>query len=91
MAGVPLWQLGAESRHPGVPYIVFPGDFVFLSNLQTSHVLIYLLFQFLIYSSSLSGNVGDNKALADVVKFWARPIRSSTKQLLLVRPIRKIN
>lgn len=53
LAGVPLWQLGAESRHPGVPYIVFPG------------------------------NVGDNKALADVVKFWARPIRSSTKQLLL--------
>lgn len=26
MAGVPLWQLGPESRHPGVPYIVFPGD-----------------------------------------------------------------
>ncbi|KAL0441958.1 UNVERIFIED_CONTAM: D-tagatose-1,6-bisphosphate aldolase subunit GatY [Sesamum radiatum] len=24
MAGVPLWQLGPESRHPGVPYIVFP-------------------------------------------------------------------
>lgn len=26
MAGVPLWQLGPESRHPGVPYIVFPGE-----------------------------------------------------------------
>ncbi|KAG9148432.1 hypothetical protein Leryth_016916, partial [Lithospermum erythrorhizon] len=26
LAGVPLWQLGAESRHPGVPYIVFPGN-----------------------------------------------------------------
>ncbi|XP_062073864.1 uncharacterized protein LOC133778058 [Humulus lupulus] len=26
MAGVPLWQLGPESRHPGVPYIVFPGN-----------------------------------------------------------------
>lgn len=26
LAGVPLWQLGPESRHPGVPYIVFPGD-----------------------------------------------------------------
>ncbi|KAL2344126.1 hypothetical protein Fmac_005411 [Flemingia macrophylla] len=25
-AGIPLWQLGAESRHPGVPYIVFPGN-----------------------------------------------------------------
>ncbi|PKA61325.1 putative 3-hydroxyisobutyrate dehydrogenase, mitochondrial [Apostasia shenzhenica] len=25
-AGVPLWQLGQESRHPGVPYIVFPGN-----------------------------------------------------------------
>lgn len=26
LAGVPLWQLGQESRHPGVPYIVFPGN-----------------------------------------------------------------
>ncbi|KAH9610731.1 hypothetical protein KSS87_022866, partial [Heliosperma pusillum] len=24
LAGVPLWELGPESRHPGVPYIVFP-------------------------------------------------------------------
>ncbi|RVW52705.1 D-tagatose-1,6-bisphosphate aldolase subunit GatY [Vitis vinifera] len=54
LAGVPLWQLGPESRHPGVPYIVFPG------------------------------NVGDSKALADVVKSWVRPFRlSSTKGLLL--------
>ncbi|KAG5536078.1 hypothetical protein RHGRI_023758 [Rhododendron griersonianum] len=54
LAGVPLWQLGPESRHPGVPYIVFPG------------------------------NVGDSKALAEVVKSWARPVRlSSTKELLL--------
>ncbi|KAL0307905.1 UNVERIFIED_CONTAM: D-tagatose-1,6-bisphosphate aldolase subunit GatY [Sesamum angustifolium] len=53
MAGVPLWQLGPESRHPGVPYIVFPG------------------------------NVGDNKAVAEVVKCWARPGRLSTKELLL--------
>ncbi|CAI9299752.1 unnamed protein product [Lactuca saligna] len=53
LAGVPLWQLGPESRHPGVPYIVFPG------------------------------NVGDTKALAEVVKSWARPVRiSSTKDLL---------
>ncbi|KAI3744806.1 hypothetical protein L1987_57899 [Smallanthus sonchifolius] len=53
LAGVPLWQLGPESRHPGVPYIVFPG------------------------------NVGDSKALAEVVKCWARPVRlSSTKELL---------
>ncbi|XP_024020890.1 uncharacterized protein LOC21392166 isoform X1 [Morus notabilis] len=54
MAGVPLWQLGPESRHPGVPYIVFPG------------------------------NVGDSKALAELVKSWARPSRlSSAKELLL--------
>ncbi|KAJ0048253.1 hypothetical protein Pint_16925 [Pistacia integerrima] len=54
LAGVPLWQLGPESRHPGVPYIVFPG------------------------------NVGDNNALAQVVKSWARPARlSSTKELLI--------
>ncbi|KAL2242941.1 UNVERIFIED_CONTAM: L-threonate dehydrogenase [Sesamum indicum] len=53
MAGVPLWQLGPESRHPGVPYIVFPG------------------------------NVGDSKAVAEVVKRWARPSRPSTKELLL--------
>ncbi|KAB5524567.1 hypothetical protein DKX38_022316 [Salix brachista] len=49
-----LAKLGPESRHPGVPYIVFPG------------------------------NVGDSKALADVVKSWALPSRlSSTKELLL--------
>ncbi|KDP25980.1 hypothetical protein JCGZ_22710 [Jatropha curcas] len=54
LAGVPLWLLGPESRHPKVPYIVFPG------------------------------NVGDSKALAQVVKSWARPSRlSSTKDLLL--------
>ncbi|PON36984.1 Ketose-bisphosphate aldolase, class-II [Trema orientale] len=54
MAGVPLWQLGPESRHPGVPYIVFPG------------------------------NVGDSKAVAELVKSWARPARlSSAKELLL--------
>ncbi|KAA8542841.1 hypothetical protein F0562_023993 [Nyssa sinensis] len=54
LAGVPLWQLGPESRHPGIPYIVFPG------------------------------NVGDSKALAEVVRCWARPVRlSSTKDLLL--------
>jgi hypothetical protein len=53
LAGVPLWQLGPESRFPGVPYIVFPG------------------------------NVGDNSALAKVVRNWASPSRSSTKQLLL--------
>ncbi|KAG0460043.1 hypothetical protein HPP92_023171 [Vanilla planifolia] len=26
LAGVPLWRLGHESRYPGVPYIVFPGN-----------------------------------------------------------------
>ncbi|KAJ4723130.1 ketose-bisphosphate aldolase class-II family protein [Melia azedarach] len=26
LAGVPLWEPGLESRHPGVPYIVFPGN-----------------------------------------------------------------
>ncbi|XP_065849277.1 uncharacterized protein [Euphorbia lathyris] len=53
LAGVPLWLLGPESRHPEVPYIVFPG------------------------------NVGDTKALAEVVKSWSRPSkRSSTKELL---------
>ncbi|XP_020586109.1 uncharacterized protein LOC110028552 [Phalaenopsis equestris] len=26
LPGVPLWKLGEESRHPGVPYIVFPGN-----------------------------------------------------------------
>ncbi|XP_077232821.1 ketose-bisphosphate aldolase class-II family protein isoform X2 [Tasmannia lanceolata] len=54
LAGVPLWQLGPESRHPGVPYIVFPG------------------------------NVGDNNALAEVVKNWACLVKHwSTKDLLL--------
>lgn len=34
------------------------------------------------------GNVGDSKALAEVVRSWARPVRlSSTKEILLVRII----
>lgn len=37
LPGVPVWQLGSESRYPGLVYIVFPG------------------------------NVGDERALADVV------------------------
>ena len=24
--GVPVWRLGAESKYPDLPYIVFPGD-----------------------------------------------------------------
>ena len=26
MPGVPVWQLGPESRYPGTPYVVFPGN-----------------------------------------------------------------
>lgn len=26
LPGVPVWRLGPESRHPGIPYIVFPGN-----------------------------------------------------------------
>ncbi len=26
LPGVPVWQLGPESRHPGLVYIVFPGN-----------------------------------------------------------------
>jgi uncharacterized protein YgbK (DUF1537 family) len=26
LPGIPLWELGAESRHPGLTYIVFPGN-----------------------------------------------------------------
>ncbi len=26
LPGVPVWQLGAESRHPGLAYVVFPGN-----------------------------------------------------------------
>ncbi|MCB2173842.1 hypothetical protein KQH41_01105 [bacterium] len=26
LPGVPVWRLGAESRYPGTPYIVFPGN-----------------------------------------------------------------
>ena len=26
LPGVPVWQLGPESRHAGIPYIVFPGN-----------------------------------------------------------------
>jgi uncharacterized protein YgbK (DUF1537 family) len=24
--GVPVWRLGPESRYPGKPYVVFPGN-----------------------------------------------------------------
>jgi uncharacterized protein YgbK (DUF1537 family) len=24
--GIPVWRLGAESRFPGLPYVVFPGN-----------------------------------------------------------------
>lgn len=24
--GVPVWRLGKESKYPGLPYIVFPGN-----------------------------------------------------------------
>jgi uncharacterized protein YgbK (DUF1537 family) len=26
LPGVPVWQLGQESRYPGLVYIVFPGN-----------------------------------------------------------------
>ncbi|MEM8923093.1 MAG: four-carbon acid sugar kinase family protein [Actinomycetota bacterium] len=26
IAGVPMWGLGPDSRHPGLPYVVFPGN-----------------------------------------------------------------
>ena len=26
LPGVPVWQLGPESKYPGMPYIVFPGN-----------------------------------------------------------------
>ena len=26
LPGVPVWQTGPESRYPGLPYIVFPGN-----------------------------------------------------------------
>ncbi|KAI5066263.1 hypothetical protein GOP47_0018887 [Adiantum capillus-veneris] len=26
LPGVPIWKLGVGSRHPGIPYIVFPGN-----------------------------------------------------------------
>jgi uncharacterized protein YgbK (DUF1537 family) len=26
LPGVPVWELGPESRHPGTPYVVFPGN-----------------------------------------------------------------
>ena len=25
LPGVPMWKLGPGSRHPNIPYIVFPG------------------------------------------------------------------
>lgn len=42
LPGVPVWRLGSETRWPGIPYVVFPG------------------------------NVGDERALADVVRLLCR-------------------
>lgn len=53
LPGVPLWKLGPGSRHPNIPYIVFPG------------------------------NVGGPDALAQVVKMWSRPARSSARDILM--------
>lgn len=45
-----------------------------------------MLWMYHTYGVPLLGNVGDSKALAEVVKRWARPVRnSSTKELLVVR------
>jgi hypothetical protein len=24
--GVPVWQLGKETKYPGIPYIIYPGN-----------------------------------------------------------------
>ena len=29
LPGVPIWKLGEGSRHPGIPYIVFPGEHLY--------------------------------------------------------------
>ena len=26
MPGIPVWQTGEESRFPGIPYVIFPGN-----------------------------------------------------------------
>ncbi|KAG4400652.1 hypothetical protein GLYMA_07G103000v4 [Glycine max] len=39
LAGIPLWQLGPESRHPGVPYIVFPDILFLVGNVGNSTAL----------------------------------------------------
>jgi uncharacterized protein YgbK (DUF1537 family) len=26
LPGIPLWEVGAESRYPGLVYVVFPGN-----------------------------------------------------------------
>lgn len=39
----------------------------------------------------ITGNVGDNEALAKVAKTWARPPRCSTKELLDVRCVASVN
>lgn len=43
LSGVPLWQLGPESRFPGVPYIVFPGikTFYFIFHSKHRHNLTF--------------------------------------------------
>jgi len=26
LPGIPVWELGAETKFPGLPYVVFPGN-----------------------------------------------------------------
>ncbi|KAJ4723160.1 Ketose-bisphosphate aldolase, class-II [Melia azedarach] len=82
LAGVPLWEPALESRHPGVPYIVFPGKFEFLFQLfcTVSHS-----YEFESSTSKFSlGIVGDNNppTQADILP--------SRRNLLLVGIVSKI-
>ncbi|MBI2478639.1 MAG: hypothetical protein HYV60_08390 [Planctomycetia bacterium] len=34
LPGIPVWQLGPETRYPGLPNVVFPGNATFALHLR---------------------------------------------------------
>ena len=38
--GIPVWQTGAESKFPGLPYIIFPGN---VGEIHTLKEIVELL------------------------------------------------
>ena len=36
LPGIPVWETGSESRFPGIPYVIFPGNVGSETDLRTA-------------------------------------------------------